>query len=90
MHPIGRISNIGICCVNKAMKSRLSQCLESLQEVETKMVELEHKPTSELTGHQLVALSEALSFIRHAIAALLRTQHELADVPEKALRMNGH
>jgi exonuclease VII small subunit len=71
------------------MKTRLSTCMTYLQEVEDKILKIRCHPSDELRGSELVVLTEALSFIQQAIAAVSRAEKELADVPEKVVRLQS-
>lgn len=64
------------------MKHHISECLNSLKELESKMLGLQRMPPSDLRGHDLVDIDEALRFMRLAEAALRQSERELADVPE--------
>jgi hypothetical protein len=60
-----------------------------LQEVEEKILEIRRHPSEELRGSELVVLTEALSFIQQAIAAVSRAEKELVDVSEKVIRLHS-
>ena len=42
------------------------------------------------TATELLAVSEALSFVEHAIAGCASRPHEIANVREDVRRINGH
>ena len=71
------------------MKTRLTQCLQYLEEVEAKIIALGQHPTPETSGHDLLAISQALDFVRHASAAVTQAQREIAGVPDAVIHMNG-
>lgn len=56
------------------MKQRLSKCLDSLKGLEAKLLDLQRRPPGDVRGHDLVAIDEALRFMRLAEAALMQAK----------------